>query len=99
MLNEGLTGTWLRNVPSTMSKDGKVSGHPPAIQDLTQVPPLDLRRLLAVLWYGKMILVCTFGFAVWGGGYYAFHMSQPRFAAEATLRVDLARSDDLRQVD
>ncbi len=74
-----------------------MTAHPPDFQGLTQIPPLDIRRLLAVLWYGKLILLVSVGLAVWGGGYYAFHINQPRFAATVTLRVD-PQATDLRDV-
>lgn len=55
---------------------------------LEPVAPLDLGRLLWVLWYGKWVIAACVAAAVWLGGYYGFHLSQPRYAATATLRID-----------
>jgi uncharacterized protein involved in exopolysaccharide biosynthesis len=55
---------------------------------LEPVAPLDLGRLLWVVWYGKWLIAVCVAAAVWLGGYYVFHLNQPRYAATATLRID-----------
>ena len=61
------------------------------------VAPLDVGRLVWVLWYGKWLIGSCVALAVWLGGYYGFHLAQPRFAATVILRID-PQPADLRDV-
>jgi uncharacterized protein involved in exopolysaccharide biosynthesis/Mrp family chromosome partitioning ATPase len=52
------------------------------------VAPLDLLGLLSTLWRGKLLVLFTTICAILLGGYYAFHMTSPRYQATATLQID-----------
>ncbi len=67
------------------------------ISGFEPVAPLDVGRLVWVLWYGKWLIGACVALSVWLGGYYGFHLAQPRFAATVTLRVD-PQPADLRDV-
>jgi uncharacterized protein involved in exopolysaccharide biosynthesis len=64
---------------------------------MTRIAPLDLARLLYVVWSGKWIIACAVAVFVWFAGYYGFHIAQPRYTATATLRID-PQPVDLRDV-
>lgn len=64
---------------------------------MIRIAPLDVARLLYVVWSGKWIIACAIAVSVWLGGYYGFHVAQPRYTATATLRID-PQPVDLRDV-
>lgn len=53
-----------------------------------QIPPLDVAGMVRVVWHGKWVILVAMAFAIICGGYYAFRMKQPQFAATATLQID-----------
>ena len=53
-----------------------------------QIPPLDVLGMLRVVWHGKWMIVATTMLAIICGGFYAFKIAQPQFAATATLQMD-----------
>ena len=61
--------------------------------ELERIAPLDLGRLAWSVWYGKWIIAASMVAMVTLGVYYGFHVSQPRFAATATLRIDPQPAD------
>ena len=65
--------------------------HPPRHVEntvYTDLPPLDLGAMLRVAWHGKILILLCFCATVFAGGFYAFKMTAPQFAATATLQVD-----------
>ncbi len=56
--------------------------------EVERIEPLDLMRLFRTVWYGKWTILFTTWVAIALGGYYAFAIAQPQFAATATLRVE-----------
>ncbi|MCK0096524.1 exopolysaccharide transport family protein [Yoonia sp. F2084L] len=56
------------------------------------IPVLDLAGMLRVIWQGKWIIALTTAICIVAGGYYAFRMIQPRFAATAVLQIDVQPS-------
>ena len=61
---------------------------PSEVLPYDQIPPLDVLGMLRVAWHGKWVIIATTMFAIICGGYYAFKMAQPQFAATATLQMD-----------
>lgn len=72
-------------------------GNEPPIYD--RIAPLDLLGLARIVWQGKwLIALCIIG-ALTLAGYYAFHMTSPRYGATATLLIDPQGSDTARFAD
>lgn len=74
-----------------------MSGNTPTLVALDPAPVLDLWGMLRVVWLGKWIVLITTLLCILAAGYYAFRITQPRFAATATLEVD-AQPTTLRDV-
>ncbi|WP_159086983.1 GumC family protein [Loktanella sp. Alg231-35] len=66
----------------------EVTRYPLPTQRYEPVAPLDLLGLLSTLWRGKLLLLFTTICALAFGGYYAFHMTNPRYQATATLQIE-----------
>ncbi len=58
-------------------------------QALDPVPPLDIAGVVRVVWHGKWLILLAVVTMVSVAGYYAFKMTSPRYAATATLKIDL----------
>ena len=52
---------------------------------------LDLLHLLATLWHGKWFIAICVVLAMLAGGYYAFRVAVPRYAATANLALQMRR--------
>jgi capsular exopolysaccharide synthesis family protein len=53
---------------------------------------LDLLHLLGTLWLGKWFIAFCIAVAVFLGGFYAFRVAEPRYAATANLALNIQRS-------
>ncbi|WP_420569050.1 GumC family protein [Thalassovita sp.] len=53
---------------------------------------LDLLHLLGTLWLGKWFIAFCIAVAVFLGGFYAFRIAEPRYAATANLALNIQRS-------
>lgn len=58
----------------------------PAVE-MQRVAPLDLIGMARTIWHGKYIIAACMVLAVLAGGYYAFGVAQPRYAATTTLEI------------
>ncbi|WP_439156182.1 GumC family protein [Yoonia sp.] len=58
----------------------------PAVQ-IQPIAPLDLIGMARTIWRGKYIITACMVLAVLAGGYYAFGVAQPRYAATTTLEI------------
>ncbi len=69
---------------------GTVAPQPnPRMVAVDPIDPLDILGMLRAVWYGKWIILFTTVCMVGLAGYYAFQVAQPRFAATATIKVDV----------
>ena len=70
-------------------KTERWSGPEPSPAAYDPIAPLDVMGMLRVLWHGKWVIAITTACAVLAGGYYAFKLAQPRYAATATLQIEV----------
>jgi capsular exopolysaccharide synthesis family protein len=62
-----------------------------AALEAARIDPLDITGLLRCLWQGKWLIWFTTFLATLLAGYYAFAIAQPRYAATATLQIQINR--------
>lgn len=65
--------------------------------EMEAIPPFDFWGLMRLVWHGKWLILLTMIGMIGLAGYYAFHMTQARYAATATLKVDV-QPTTLREV-
>lgn len=59
--------------------------------EAARIDPLDINGMLRCLWQGKWLIGLTTVFTVLVAGYYAFAIAQSRYAATATLQIQINR--------
>ena len=55
--------------------------------EVERIEPIDIMRILRVIWHGKLTIILTTVLAIAAAGYYAFAIATPRYAATTTLQI------------
>ena len=63
--------------------------------EVERIEPIDIMRILRVIWHGKLSIIFTTILAIVAAGYYAFAIATPRYAATTTLQIVVSSEQSL----